>query len=84
MFTGCLGKHADAIGASEVFYDGFENGSGWESSASYPGSSTLTSYDTTRKHSGTASGKLENLTTSEVYVHQNDWQWISNTQATVV
>lgn len=72
----------EIIGAtSEVFYDGFENGSGWEG-ATYPGSSQLTSYDTVKKRSGQYSGKIENFSSSEYTVHQNNWIPISITQPT--
>ncbi|WP_445456624.1 DUF6443 domain-containing protein [Flavobacterium sp. HNIBRBA15423] len=68
-------------GTTELFYDGFENGSGWDSTGAIYGE-TITAYDTTKKHSGAISGKLENLTTTVKYVHSNTWIPINITQPT--
>ncbi|VXC03113.1 RHS repeat-associated core domain protein-containing protein [Flavobacterium sp. 9AF] len=68
-------------GTTELFYDGFENGSGWESIGAIYGE-TVTAYDTSKKHSSNASGKIEKLTTGELYVHSNTWIPINITQPT--
>ncbi|WP_445456372.1 DUF6443 domain-containing protein [Flavobacterium sp. HNIBRBA15423] len=68
-------------GTTELFYDGFENGSGWEST-SHGGYNTLTAYDNNKKHTGNFSGKIEKLTTGEIVVQQNNWVAINITQPT--
>jgi len=68
-------------GTTELFYDGFENGSGWES-ASHGGYYSLTAYDSNKKHTGSFSGKIEKLTAGEIVVQQNNWVAINITQPT--
>lgn len=68
-------------GSTELFYDGFESASGWNSTGALYGG-TVSAYDTTRKHSGNTSGKIEKLTAGELYVHSNTWVPISNTAPT--
>ena len=68
--------------SSELFYSGFEN-SGWESASDpyhYGGAVT---YDTTRKHSGNASGRIDTPPANqERYVQTNTRIPVSNTVPT--
>ena len=68
--------------SSELFYSGFEN-SGWESASDpyhYGGAVT---YDTTKKHSGNASGRIGTPPVDqELYVQTNTRMAVSNTVPT--
>ncbi|MCL9804653.1 DUF6443 domain-containing protein [Flavobacterium amniphilum] len=66
---------------TEVFYDGFETASGWESQGFSWGQS-VSSYDNVKKHSGNVSGKIEKLTAGERVAHSNNWVAINNSQST--
>ncbi|WP_281335986.1 DUF6443 domain-containing protein [Flavobacterium eburneipallidum] len=59
---------------TDVFNDGFELSPNWDSA--------VTAYDTSKKHSGNVSAKIEKLTAGEQYSHSNTWVSINNTQAT--
>jgi YD repeat-containing protein len=67
---------AQAINAAnnEIFFDSFEEGSGWDGS--------LTAYDQNFKHSGKASGRIDKGSNDELYSHSNKWLNISLTTPT--
>jgi len=67
------------ISDAQNYQDSFEQGRGWNTSWSNVG--TLT-YDTQNPHSGTYSGKINNLGTAENYAHSDYEMQINNAVAT--
>ena len=68
--------------SSELFYSGFEN-SGWESLSDPYHFGGAVTYDTGRKHSGTASGRIDTPPVDqERYVQTNTRMAVSNTVPT--
>ena len=66
---------------TQVFTDGFESQSGWESVGSQFGGN-VDAYDTNVKHSGTYSAKVTAVGHTSKYVHSNTWIEIDNAQPT--
>ena len=66
---------------AQVFADGFESQSGWESLGSQYGGS-VDAYDTNIKHSGMYSAKVTAVGHTAKYVHGNTWIEIDNAQPT--
>ena len=80
--TYCDSDNNGVINDTQTFQDGFESQSGWSYQDEWGYASILTSYDSTRKRTGNYSGKIENNSTSEKFVHSNYWMPISNSVPT--
>jgi hypothetical protein len=59
---------------NEILFNGFEENLGWDAS--------LTAYDISFKHSGTSSGRIDKVTTGELYTLGSTWLNINLNSAT--